>query len=257
MNNKKILLPYSKISIYHFLKMIGRSSIFLFFAVVYINDTFGVTDIIIGNTKLFHIIKNTIWLIFIGEMLLRFFPSDFESKGCQKQFAKSFIPVRENYKPSFPEVGPKHPVAIVATSWILLNAVIFLLYFLGILDAGILFLISMAYGICDMICILFFCPFQQWMMKNKCCGTCRIYNWDFAMMFTPLIVLPNIYNWSLLGFSLALLITWEFLYKFHPERFSEATNEALSCTNCEEKLCRHKKTLQKFLKKHRQLLLKK
>jgi hypothetical protein len=56
----------------------------------------------------------------------------------------------------------------------------------GILDDGIMILLCSAYSICDIICILFFCPFQTWFMKNKCCSTCRIYNWDYAMMFTPL-----------------------------------------------------------------------
>ena len=118
----------------------------------------------------------------------------------------------------------------------------------------VLFCISMAYSICDMICILFFCPFQQWMMKNKCCGTCRIYNWDFIMMFTPMIFIPSKYNTSLFIVSLILFINWEVLCKLYPERFHEETNMCLSCVNCEEKLCRHKKTLQKYLKKYRQHL---
>ena len=61
------------------------------------------------------------------------------------------------------------------------------LYFLNVIDLGIVVIISLAFSVCDLICILFFCPFQTWMMHNRCCTTCRIYNWDFAMMFTPLI----------------------------------------------------------------------
>ena len=95
-----------------------------------------------------------------------------------------------------------------------------------------------------MICILFFCPFQTWFMKNRCCAVCRIYNWDFAMMFTPYLFIPNGYTWSLLGMSLLLLIRWEITVHRHPERFAENTNAALSCKNCEEKLCHHKKQLQ-------------
>ena len=94
-------------------------------------------------------------------------------------------------------------------------------------------------------------PFQTWFMKNRCCTTCRIYNWDFAMMFTPLVFIPSLYTYSLLGFALALLIRWEVTYRLHPERFSPATNRYLSCANCKEKLCSHKKQLRGFLKKYR------
>ncbi len=46
-----------------------------------------------------------------------------------------------------------------------------------------------------------------------------------------------------------LLIEWEILYRLYPERFCRNTNEALSCANCKEKLCKHKKQLQGFIKK--------
>ena len=115
-------------------------------------------------------------------------------------------------------------------------------------------LIALAYSVCDMICILFFCPFQTWFMKNRCCATCRIYNWDFAMMFTPLLFVPHFYTWSLLGIALALLIEWEYLLHKYPERFSESTNQCLSCANCPEKLCHHKKQLQHFLRRNREYL---
>ena len=93
------------------------------------------------------------------------------------------------------------------------------------------------------ICILFFCPFQTWFMKNKCCGSCRIYNWDYAMMFTPLFFVRENYAWSLLVLSIALLVRWEVTFYLHPERFSENTNEYLMCRNCTERLCAHKKQL--------------
>ena len=80
-------------------------------------------------------------------------------------------------------------------------------------------------------------------MKNKCCSTCRIYNWDYAMMFTPLFFVRKTYTWSLLVLSVALLVRWEITFFLHPERFSEKTNDYLQCRNCTEKLCVHKKQL--------------
>ena len=122
------------------------------------------------------------------------------------------------------------------------------------MDADILVLISLAYGVCDMVCILFFCPFQTFILKNRCCTDCRIYNWDYAMMFTPFLFLPHLYTWSLLGMSLILLARWEITYHLHPERFSIWTNAGMSCRTCKEKLCHHKKQLQGFWKKNKELI---
>ena len=69
------------------------------------------------------------------------------------------------------------------------------------------------------------------------------------MMFTPFVFIPNLYTWSLLALSLALLLRWEITLKMHPERFSEKTNANISCVNCQEKLCHHKKQLISLMKK--------
>lgn len=182
---------------------------------------------------------------------MRCFPSKYESMGCQKQFAKNYIPAADSFDRKKLLRRSTVPVLIVLLSWIVLNGLIALAYFLGYIDWGILLLIAIAYSVCDMICILFFCPFQTWMMKNRCCQTCRIYNWDYAMMFTPLILVDNVYAHILVGLSLVLLVRWELSFFMHPERFYEETNRNLSCANCREKLCHHKKQLMnlKFLKK--------
>ena len=186
-----------------------------------------------------------LWLVLMVEMVLRFFPSKHESMGCQKHFKRNFRPTGEKT----PRLHSWKVTALVAAVWMALNAVFGTLYLTGVIDWGVLFLISLAYSVCDMICILFFCPFQTWFMKNRCCSSCRIYNWDFAMMFTPLVFVPKPFTWSLLGVSLALLAYWEITFRRHPERFAENTNRCLSCANCPEKLCQHKKQLRSFLKK--------
>ena len=47
-------------------------------------------------------------------------------------------------------------------------------------------MISVLFYVCDLICVLIWCPFRL-IMKNRCCTTCRIFNWDHLMMFSPLI----------------------------------------------------------------------
>ena len=236
MNQRKKKL--SKISALHYLKLVLRSTIFAVSLVFYILGKF---DILTNNW----ILPMIVWFFFIIGMSLRFFPSKFESMGCQKQFARNYEPISEESTPT--NQSWKRTV-LVTVVWLALNAVIGALYFTGIFDQGILILIALAYSVCDIICILFFCPFQTWFMKNRCCTTCRIYNWDFAMMFTPLVFIPHWYTYSLLGCALALLLRWEITYRIHPERFSVATNRCLDCSRCEEKLCSHKKQLQGFLK---------
>ena len=231
----------SKISALHYFKLILRSTLFIAVLVSYILDK---TEVLLQNA----ILPIIVWVFFIIGMSLRFFPSKFESMGCQKQFARNYEPVAKNITPVNQSFGT---TALVAVVWLALNAIFGVLYFVGIFDSGILILIALAFSVCDIICILFFCPFQTWFMKNRCCTTCRIYNWDFAMMFTPLVFIPGYYTYSLLGCAIALLIRWEVTYRLHPERFSTATNKCLDCSNCKEKLCSHKAQLQSFIKKHK------
>ena len=239
MMKRKIKL--SPISCMNYGKLVLRSVLFLLVLVFYIIGR--VTEL-----KDFYILPIVVWLFFVVEMILRFFPSKLESMGCQKQFRRNYIPKCENIKP----VNQSWKrTALVTGVWLALNGVIGTLYFAGIFDKGLLILISVAFSVCDIICILFFCPFQTWFMKNRCCATCRIYNWDFAMMFTPLVFIPHWYTYSLLGCAVALLLRWEITYRKCPERFSTVTNACLDCNNCTEKLCSHKKQLQGFLKKYK------
>ena len=231
----------SKISLLHYIKLILRSLLFCVVLVFYILDR---TEVLTYRA----ILPAVVWVFFVVEMLLRFFPSRLESMGCQKQFERNYEPLGEE---STPINQSAKTTALVVIIWLALNAVIGALYYAGIFDTGILILIAIGYSVCDIICILFFCPFQTWIMKNRCCTTCRIYNWDFAMMFTPLVFAPSLYTYSLLGCAVMLLLRWEITYFLHPERFSTATNGCLDCSRCEEKLCSHKKQLQGFLRKYR------
>ena len=235
------------ICVLHYLRLTYRSLLFILAAVMYVVGRIRGTGDFFGELKKEYWLLGVIWMVYVAEMACRFFPSRLESPGCQKQFGKNYIPTGE----SQPKLQSWKRTLAVALAWFALNGAIGALYYLGLIDQGILVLVSLAYGVCDMICILFFCPFQTWFMKNRCCTTCRIYNWDFAMMFTPFIFIPNVYTWSLLGFALALLARWEITVHRHPERFSTATNRCLDCSHCEEKLCHHKKQLQGFIKKYK------
>jgi len=244
--------PVSRTVKYHFAKLVFRSLLFLIALGLYIYDRCHDTDSVFAGLEKISSVLWIIWSIFIVEMIFRLFPARIESMGCQKQFARNYQPQKDLTEK--PKLHSGLSTFAVAAAWIALNGLIGVLYFLHLIDAGILLLISLAYSVCDMICILFFCPFQTWFMKNKCCTTCRIYNWDYAMMFTPLVYVWNVYTLTLVLMSVILLVKWEVLVHTHPERFLEETNACLSCGRCREKLCHHKKQLRGFLKKNRAVL---
>ena len=227
------------VSALHYFRLVYRSVLFVLLLIVYVRFRLRNGEEITQHLEQRRAILGIMWAVFVFEMILRFFPSGFESPGCQKQFARNYIKTG-NTKIAIPD---NNGTVLVALIWIVFNGIFGALHMAGILDDGIMILLCGAYSICDMICILFFCPFQSWFMKNKCCAVCRIYNWDYAMMFTPLFFIRRDYSWSLLALSIALLVRWEITFYRHPERFSEQTNEYLQCKNCTEKLCTHKKQL--------------
>ena len=238
------------VSTLHYIRLVYRSALFIALIILYIKHiVYGGEDIeqYLESRPLIIMI---IWIVFTAEMIMRFFPSRFESPGCQKQFAKNYVRTGNTNI----EIEDNNAVMLVALIWISFNAVFGALHMMGILDDGIMLILCCAYSVCDLICILFFCPFQSWFLKNKCCSTCRIYNWDYAMMFTPFVFIPNIYTWSLLAMSLVLLARWEITLYMYPERFSDRTNANVQCRNCKEKLCQHKKQLQSFWEQNRDII---
>ena len=240
MNKNKAKL--TAVSFFHYFRLVYRSLLFIAATVMYIIGRLGGGD---GLTDVFEkrpLIIAVLFVIFTAEMIMRFFPSRIESPGCQKQFAKNYI---KSGRTDI-VIQDNNAAVLVALIWICFNGVFGALHMAGIFDDGIMLLLSCAYSVCDMICILFFCPFQSWFLKNKCCCTCRIYNWDYAMIFTPLFFVRRGYTWALLALSVALLVRWEITFYRHPERFSEKTNDYLRCENCSEKLCAHKKQLHRL-----------
>ena len=125
--------------------------------------------------------------------------------------------------------------------WLIFNALWAFLYLNDIIEESELFLLSAFYFLSDYICILFYCPFQSSIMKNKCCVNCRIYDWGHFMMFTPMLFIKNFFCWSLFFTAVVVLIKWEITYTKHPERFWEGSNQNLKCANCKDKTCQYKK----------------
>ena len=246
---------FTKVMTLHYIKLIYRSLLLIAGLILYVFTKINGAPIAFGDFGFGPetVLLIVVWLVYFVEMVLRFFPSKYESMGCQKQFSRNYEPIEGGEVRNV----PWWRTFICAAAWIALNLAIGIphLIFPSVIDEGILLLVSLAYGVCDMICILFFCPFHTWFLRHRCCTDCRIYNWDFAMMFTPFLFMPT--HWftaTLLLISLALLLRWEITYKLRPARFSTGSNRCLDCAHCPEKLCRHKKQLKNYIKKNKDRL---
>lgn len=120
--------------------------------------------------------------------------------------------------------------------WCGLLTVLSILYYTGVLNKPLLFLISVAFYVCDLICVLIWCPFRL-MMKTQCCTTCRIFNWDHLMMFPPLVFMGVFYGMSLVLSAFTAWLVWELCVMMYPERFWDKSNLALKCSECTDRLC--------------------
>lgn len=187
----------------------------------------------------FHIL-HLLWLVWVFDMILQIIPiKNKVALGSQKLFANRFQPIREKINYDALKNYIKNTTASaykVFVLWILLVVVIGLLYYFNFINKIWLFMFSVFFYVCDLICVLIWCPFRL-IMKNKCCTTCRIFNWDHLMMFSPLIFCGGFFAISLVIMALLAWFVWELCILLYPERFAEMTNVALRCTNCTDKLC--------------------
>ena len=185
---------------------------------------------------------HVVWLIWLFDMVSQLIPlQEHVPIGSQKNFLLHFRPVLESISK---ERVIKHIKDLTAAAykvfaiWAGLIAVIGLLYKFGPVEEVHMFLFSVIFYVCDLICVLFWCPFRVLIMKNKCCTTCRIFNWDHLMMFSPFLFVRSFYAFSLVAMAIIIWAIWELSVLVYPERFSLYSNKALKCSECTDRLCR-------------------
>lgn len=233
--------PMSKIRKVYFAKLIGRFFIFaLAVRMVIVKPEWLM---VLHGDAFFHQFSplHILWAIWVMDMIWQLVPAKEHliPLGSQKLFKQRFKPIREkiNYQALREYVVSTTKSAYkVFLLWTVLIISLGILYYYRIVSASHLFLISTAFYVCDLICVLIWCPFRL-MMKTRCCTTCRIFNWDHLMMFTPMLFINSFYSVSLLLFAFAVWVVWELCVMMYPERFWEQTNEALKCSACTDKLC--------------------
>ena len=181
-----------------------------------------------------------LWCLWAVDMFLQIVPiKNKVPLGSQKLFKNRFQPIREkiNY-----EALRRYTVETakgaykVMLLWCALIGVLAALYFTGCIGKIALFLCTVTFYVCDLICVLIWCPFRL-LMKTRCCTTCRIFNWDHLMMFSPLVFAGGFYAVSLFVMAVLAWGIWELFILIYPERFWEHSNVALKCSECTDKLC--------------------
>ena len=224
----------------YILRLILRCVIFAVCTVLYLTGSraFQILDGMnfFREFSVFHLL----WAVWVADMIQQIIPVKNKLPlGSMKLFASRFRPIREkiNYEALREYIVTTTKAAYkVFLLWCALLAVIGILYYMGVLNKPLLFLISVAFYVCDLICVLIWCPFRL-MMKTRCCTTCRIFNWDHLMMFSPLVFMGGFFGMSLFLISLLAWLVWELCIMMYPERFWDKSNLALKCSECTDKLC--------------------
>ena len=231
--------PVSNIRKRYIARLVARCVILLCAIALYFTD-FARHDILQGfdffrKPSLLH----ALWVLWMLDMLQQLIPVKNIALGSHKVFRLRFRPALERFhKDALRKyiVTTTQSAYKVMVLWLALIGALGLLKYCGILEDAHLFLVSVTFYVCDLICVLIWCPFRL-IMKNKCCTTCRIFNWDHMMMFTPMLYVKGFFSLSLLAMALVIWVIWELCVLLYPERFWEKSNAALKCSECTDKLC--------------------
>ena len=232
--------PMSRLRKEYMAKLVGRCLIFIagiFLCIAWPSEFELLNGMnFFGGFSVLHIL----WGMWVIDMIFQLVPvKGHVPLGSQKLFRERFRPIREkiNY-PSLKRyiISTTKAAYKIFILWAALIAAIGALFYAGILNKLMVFMISVCFYVCDLICVLIWCPFRLF-LKNQCCTTCRIFNWDHLMMFSPLIFMGGFYSLSLVLTALVVWAVWELCVFLFPERFWEFSNEGLKCANCTDKLC--------------------
>ena len=229
----------TKVTIKYLRSVIVRLAVFLFVLVLFLlkPEWLDFTASTLPSLPLV-----VLWLAVACSMLAQLNPNSALTAGCMKQYPNRFDPVPNYARQSLKEAvrGQNRGAVKVAVVWLAVNLGFGALYWHKIIGVAELVLLCAFYYLSDLICVLFFCPFQTFLMGNRCCVNCRIFAWGSWMMAAPMAFIPHWFSWSLAIMGLVVLVVWEVRYRRYPERFWFGSNKLLQCAHCQEQLCRYK-----------------
>ncbi len=237
---KKKKRPLSKMRKKYIVKLVLRCLVFIAAIACFIWKREWLEPVAPGNFFKSFSPVHLLWIVWMFHMLEQLIPSRKSMPlGSHKLFKERYQPLPEKLHSenlrNYVKRTTKAAYWVLAI-WVAFAIVLGTLYHLGILSAAHMFLITVAFYVCDLICVVIWCPFRL-LLRTRCCTTCRIFNWDHMMMFTPMMFLNSFFSSSLVLMSFVVLVVWELAFMMYPERFWEHTNKSLKCAECTDKLC--------------------
>jgi len=221
-------------------RLVGRCGVLLAAAVFYFLNSTQLLPVEPGQFLKKPTLLHALWLVWMGDMIAQLIPAKKNlALGSKKLFVQYFKDsgIKGNAvalkKYVLSTTKAAHGILII---WALLVGALGLCRHQGWIGNRELLMVSILFYVCDLICVLIWCPFRL-LLKNRCCTTCRIFNWDHMMMFTPMVWVGSFFSWSLLLVAAVVWVAWELSVFMHPERFFPQSNLALKCENCTDKLC--------------------
>ena len=174
-----------------------------------------------------------LWGIGMLEMVLVFFPRIAPGESCGRVFPRHHIAAHHDPVRLRAQVrrSNRRLWGVIAL-WMLCLIGLGSALWLRLIERAHMVFAAAACSLLDQLFVNIWCPLRAWIMKNKCCTTCRIYSWGFAMMFSPLLFIPSFWTYSLVAFAFLILVRWEIAYARHPEQFFDMSNKALRCSRC-------------------------
>ncbi|MGM0651516.1 MAG: hypothetical protein ACQES4_01880 [Bacillota bacterium] len=192
------------------------------FAIAVFNFNFA------GGVKVYHIL----WTFIMTEMILVLIPKLDHFIGCGKIYEKNYTP-RAHALTALSEYTKKFDRRAIYAALVWATALAGIWFFR--LEKYWVIISAIFFYFLDQLFVNLWCPFKNWIVRNRCCATCRIYNWGFAIIVSPLIFIKSFWTYSLVAMGAVILLQWEILHRKYPERFSEISNAMLSCKNCNDR----------------------
>ena len=125
------------VSTLHYIRLVYRSVLFVLLFIEYVFFRMNSRRFLEKGIEKQPLIFLLVWIVFVVEMILRFFPSKYESPGCQKQFKRNYLKTgRTDIK-----IPDNNSTILIALIWTVFNCIFGALHMLGILDEGIMFLL--------------------------------------------------------------------------------------------------------------------